>query len=222
MRTLIALGIAALASTSAQATINLVTNGSFEDGITTVGSTFVSGGDSISITGWTTTLGGVDYVDDTIAAGGWVAAEGSRSVELATGFARSGLTQDVHGFEVGKFYKVSFKVSANPYNPDDDADPARVRYSITATPGAIAFDFSDTNLTTPTDMLYQTVETIFQANTTYQRLSFRGAYTGNYGVVIDDVSVSLVPEPASWAMLIAGFAMVGVAARRRSRASIAA
>lgn len=35
------------------------------------------------------------------------------------------------------------------------------------------------------------------------------------GVVIDGNPVSEVPEPASWAMLIAGFGLVGAAARRR-------
>jgi hypothetical protein len=222
MRKLLVFGVAALASTSAQATINLVTNGSFENGIATVGSTFVAGGDSTSIVGWTTAPGGVDYVDDTIAAGGWVAAEGDRSVELATGLLRSGITQDIEGFVIGKQYRVSFKVSANPYNPENYDRAPRLRYSYTATPGSIAFDFSDGDLTTPLNMLYQTVSTVFTANTTMQRISFRGAYPGNYGVVIDDVSVSMVPEPASWAMMIAGFAMVGIASRRRSRAAVAA
>jgi Protein of unknown function (DUF642)/PEP-CTERM motif len=222
MRKLIALGIAALASTSAQATINLVTNGSFEEGIPTVGSTFVAGGDSTSIVGWTTAPGGVDYVDDTIGAGGWVAADGSRTVELATGHARSGIQQDIEGFEIGKQYQVSFKVSANPYNPEAYDRAPRLRYSYTATPGSIAFDFSDGDLTTPLNMLYQTVMTTFTATTSMQRISFRGAYPGNYGVVIDDVSVSAIPEPASWAMMIAGFAMVGIASRRRSRGAIAA
>jgi hypothetical protein len=35
---------------------------------------------------------------------------------------------------------------------------------------------------------------------------------------IDNVSVAAVPEPASWALMITGFVMVGAASRRRSRA----
>ena len=38
---------------------------------------------------------------------------------------------------------------------------------------------------------------------------------------IDNVSVTAVPEPASWALMIGGFVMVGAAARRRNR-SVAA
>lgn len=36
------------------------------------------------------------------------------------------------------------------------------------------------------------------------------------GVVLDNVSVSAVPEPATWGLMIAGFVLVGVAARRKA------
>lgn len=42
-----------------------------------------------------------------------------------------------------------------------------------------------------------------------------GGVGGNF-LFVDDVSlVSIVPEPESWAMLIAGFGLIGAAARRR-------
>ena len=39
----------------------------------------------------------------------------------------------------------------------------------------------------------------------------------NIGIVIDNLSLSVgpVPEPATWAMMIAGFGLAGMAARRR-------
>ena len=40
--------------------------------------------------------------------------------------------------------------------------------------------------------------------------------------LLDNVVVSDVPEPSTWAMLIAGFGLVGVAARRRRTAALAA
>jgi PEP-CTERM motif len=39
---------------------------------------------------------------------------------------------------------------------------------------------------------------------------------------VDNVSVSAVPEASTWAMLIAGFGLVGVAARRRRMGTVAA
>lgn len=36
------------------------------------------------------------------------------------------------------------------------------------------------------------------------------------GFFLDEVSVTVVPEPATWALLIAGFTMVGAAMRRRT------
>ncbi len=44
----------------------------------------------------------------------------------------------------------------------------------------------------------------------------------NQDALVDNVSVTAVPEPASWALMIAGFGMVGFAARRRRPAATAA
>ncbi len=60
----------------------------------------------------------------------------------------------------------------------------------------------------------------FVANNATETLSFV-AY-GNLPVppfaLLDGVSFGAVPEPGTWAMLIAGFGMIGVSARRRNRA----
>lgn len=51
-------------------------------------------------------------------------------------------------------------------------------------------------------------------------LSFQNAGGDNVGTILDDVNIrSVIPEPASWALLIAGFGMVGAAARRRAPAT---
>ena len=57
-------------------------------------------------------------------------------------------------------------------------------------------------------------------------LRFTGLATSDATAFIDNVALNVtpsaaVPEPASWAMLIAGFGLVGAAARRR-RATVAA
>ncbi len=51
--------------------------------------------------------------------------------------------------------------------------------------------------------------------------SFRGSATGNFSG--DDVgAISAVPEPETWAMLVAGFVMIGFQQRRRARNTIVA
>jgi hypothetical protein len=42
------------------------------------------------------------------------------------------------------------------------------------------------------------------------------------GAVVDGTPIDRVPEPGTWAMLIAGFGLVGAAARRRRNAAVAA
>ena len=44
--------------------------------------------------------------------------------------------------------------------------------------------------------------------------------TGGAGVLRGELAVAAVPEPATWAMMIGGFGVLGAAARRRTRTSI--
>lgn len=53
------------------------------------------------------------------------------------------------------------------------------------------------------------------------RLRFGTSSGDRIGPILDNVMVSQVPEPASWAMMITGFGLVGFAARRR-RGAVAA
>jgi hypothetical protein len=48
-----------------------------------------------------------------------------------------------------------------------------------------------------------------------QTLTIASTSGGTGGVVLDNISVSAVPEAATWAMLVAGFGMAGAAMRRR-------
>ncbi|KAB7646610.1 PEPxxWA-CTERM sorting domain-containing protein [Polymorphobacter fuscus] len=52
--------------------------------------------------------------------------------------------------------------------------------------------------------------------------SFRAVTGGQFSAEPNPIpAAEIVPEPASWAMLIAGFSLVGVAMRRRKRALVA-
>ncbi|VXC35315.1 PEPxxWA-CTERM sorting domain-containing protein [Sphingomonas sp. 8AM] len=47
----------------------------------------------------------------------------------------------------------------------------------------------------------------------------RGFWSGSFSIVTDDIATDgAVPEPATWAMMIAGFGVVGARLRRRSAA----
>jgi hypothetical protein len=49
------------------------------------------------------------------------------------------------------------------------------------------------------------------------KIAFTNGNIGDNALGLDDVSISAVPEPASWAMLIGGFGLTGAAMRRRRR-----
>ncbi len=219
MRALLALGAALLVSTSAQAAVNLVTNGSFENGIAVSGPTYVATGDTSSITGWTVTANGVNYTDDAPAVG-WNASEGSRSVELSSSAGgNGGVFQKISGFNAGRSYRLTFDVSANPYDTAFRPKDARIRFSVTGG-GPAFYDYTLQNVNTATNMLYSKVSYDFVASAAMQSVTFRGAVNPflGYGVVVDNVSIVAVPEASTWVMLILGFGLVGLASRRRSTA----
>ncbi len=205
------------AATSAQAAINLLNNPSFEVGTSPAGSTALSAGDTTTITGWRVLGAGVSYVDNTV----WDAANGSRSIELTS--KNGGVSQRVFGFTQGKAYVLKFNVSANPANTAQG--PTKVNYLVSVSGGFAEQDFytfiPGTNA--PNNMAYVTETYTFVASKPYQDLQFRASgNNGAFGPVIDSVSVSMIPEASTWAMLVAGFGLVGVASRRRKRTAVAA
>ena len=217
MRTLLALGAALAISTSAQAATNLVVNGGFETGVAPVGIALLATNDTTSIPGWKVLSNGVNYADNSI----WDAADGSRSVELATVGGNGGILQSVAGFIKGYRYRLTFNVSADPFDPATRPKPSRVLVSVT---GGVAeiYAYTLTTANTATNMLYDTVAYDFVAGGAHQNVQFRSLVGSQYGPVIDGVNISVVPEASTWAMLIAGFSLVGLASRRRSRGAVSA
>jgi hypothetical protein len=217
MRVLVAFGFALMAATAANAATNLVVNGSLENGVAPGGQLDLVTGDITSLTGWTVQAEGVTYADNTA----WDAADGVRSVELNTANDRGGISQRVFGFEAGRKYRLAFAVSANPFDTNTRPKASRLTASVTGG-GAQSYVYTLNNINTATNMLYDNVFYDFTANLTYQDLSFRSQSVGEYGPVIDAVSITAVPEAATWAMLIVGFGLVGVASRRRVFGVVAA
>ena len=203
MRTLL-IAAAMLTATSAGAVT--IVNGSFEDGVAIANGGFVtlSTGDT-TITGWTVLSDGVDYIGTY-----WQASTGTRSLDLSA-VTSGGVSQMLDGFVVGKRYRLTFDVSANPDGGNDTKT-----LLVSATGGLpVTYDYVRTAANTRANMLWTTLSYDFVASGTMQSVQFRSQEFNPSGIALDNVAISLVPEPAAWAMLIAGFAMTGAALRGR-------
>jgi len=129
------------------------------------------------------------------------------------------LTQMINGLTVGQTYTLSFDWAAGQYadRSGDTTEKLVINFGTDS--------FTTTTLSKPSHGFngWYSVAHSFTATSTSQVLSFLsiGTPAGMPPVALLD-SVSLqgsVPEPASWAMFIGGFALIGAAARKR-RASV--
>lgn len=188
-----------------------------------------------SLPGWTVT-GNVDLV----ATGTFGITCSVVCVDLDGTNGPGAILSDPIGFAAGKRVTVSFDISGNQRGSADDLFIASVSFapanggianSISGPAGFTTFGpggFLDMlngtpyNETIASGRSFLTYSYSFTANTagTFQ-LGFATTSSDFQGPILDNVLVSQVPEPASWAMLITGFAMVGFAARRR-RVAVAA
>lgn len=204
------IGVALLAAASAAPA--QIVNGGFELGNNPGTFTTLAPGDNTSITGWTVLPLGVDYIGSY-----WQAGEGNRSIDLG-GNARGGLSQFVT-LQGGKDYIVTFLGAANP----DSIKPNPRMVTFSAGTFNQVFGFTLTGAETLSNMGWQTFTTsrFTAAPGGVTRISFLGGNagsTGAFGFALDGVSISAVPEPATWAMMLIGFAAAGSMMRRRRNA----
>ncbi|MBA3895755.1 MAG: choice-of-anchor C family protein [Sphingomonadaceae bacterium] len=207
---LIALGALALAPFPAQAASFM--NGSFEMGTNDPGAGFVAlnTGDT-SIAGWTVGGAGIDYI-----GGYWQAADGVRSIDLSQ--LDAGSVAQTFDTLIGQAYRVTFFLAGNP----DGAPNAKTVLTM-ASGGASQTDtFTVGAGNTHANMGWTPFTYDFVANGLSTTLSFASQTGTPYGPALDNVSVLAVPEPAAWALLIAGFGFAGAALRRRRRETFVA
>jgi choice-of-anchor C domain-containing protein len=159
------------------------------------------------ITGWTVESGSVDWIN-----GYWQAHDGTHSIDLAGN--QPGSISQIFDTVAGQLYSVDYWLSGNP-----DGGDALKWGLISAVDGGVVASATFLGLqgTNRGVMNYNKWNFQFTATGPSTKLTFASDPTeGYFGAVLDSVSVSAVPEPSTWAMLLLGFFGLG-AVQRRSR-----
>ena len=116
------------------------------------------------------------------------------------------------GLNVGQRYFVNFSAALRGYSVGSGGNPFTLSLS-SASP------FSTSSFA-PASTAFNPFTTSFVAGSTSDTLTFTGsALPGDATVGLDAISVA-VPEPATWAMMIMGFAMIGFGLRSRRKQSV--
>lgn len=211
MKNIIVASLMLCAASSASAVS--ITNGSFELGgeIAAGGFRSVPALNTTTITGWKVGGAGVDYIGTY-----WQAADGVRSIDLSSSNAGS-VSQTISTI-AGKTYKVFFSLSGNP----DGGLGQKIAVSSVSgsVPGISTYTVGPAN--SRANMLWQRYSYIFTAFDTTSDLTFASATRTPYGPALDNVSITAVPEPETWALLVVGMGLVGLSARRGNRKAVAA
>jgi hypothetical protein len=218
-------GVAAatlLASSPALAVVNnLVNNGSFEDGLAgwTIGGTDGQGFPPVAIfynNAGAYPIGAFGEAvppDDSVSLS--PDAVGDRAAYFVTDLANAQSLSQTLFLNPGR-YEFGFSAFA-PQNGFTNLGDARFRATIL---GNTVADYLVSTGPVRTWQAFSGKTTITTAGLYTVNFQFDTNLNPSKDVVIDRVYVAAVPEPASWAMLIAGFGLVGAAMRRRSGAAV--
>jgi choice-of-anchor C domain-containing protein len=199
---LIALAAALVAGGTHASATNLITNGSFEAQTVSNGTfdTFTKAGQGL--TGWNVDRRSVDLVADTY----WQASHGQNSLDL-NGLGKGAISQKFNTV-VGQVYELSFDLAGNM------GDGTFLK-GLTVNLGSHGLYSFDSTGKSYSNMGWKTFTARFAAVSSQTTLSFASQTSGTGGPVLDNISVSAVPEPETYALLLAGLGLVGAAARRR-------
>ena len=199
----------------ASANASIVADGSFNDPV--AGGIFqtISAGNSFGTgNAWLVTNGSVIVNNASVDEIGsyWpLTPGGSHSVDL-DGNSPGGIAQTIN-FAAAGTYVLSYYLAGNP----DGGSPSTKLLDV-GVAGATQFESYTTSGGFGPWVLEKLFFNVAAPGTT--TLSFKsGDASGPYGPVIGEVSISAVPEPATWAMMILGFLGVGFMAYRRKSPS---
>jgi choice-of-anchor C domain-containing protein len=210
--------IVAILSNSNAWGVNLVANGSFEEGPPIPGTLLtINAPDGTTLPGWMVASNDLEIITNAE----WPAAEGTRSIDL-NGVTNASMYQDLANLVIGSPYRLTFALSGNPFingDPIGTADALKdLRVSVAGTDTDFVFDVTPYHWPAGSavpNMGWRTETLVFVANSSSQRLQFSSLdpFSSTRGPAIDSVSVILVPEPAvQW---LAAFSAIAAWVRRR-------
>jgi hypothetical protein len=183
---LVGVALAALLPVAANASTNLLSNGSFETG---------------DLTGWSA-WGDFSFSGVSGTFGGYAPEDGNYQVYLGSVYTVGGITQTISD-TAGQTLKVTGWYAG-----------------IYTGPSSLAISFNGVDIINlnpaPSDGVYRQFSATFTA-TGSDTLTVTSYQLPSYNLV-DNFSVTAVPEPSTWALMLAGFAGLGFAGYRRSRA----
>ena len=204
---------ASLLATSA-AHANLLANGSFEAGA------FVNqGNDTMSLAPGSTVITGWTVVTDTTA---WIGPTNPFGLSASAGSYFLDLTNYQFGAPFAGMSQVITTAPGATYSLTFDLGGSNVwgrPTAITANAAGTSTTFTTPSTGTNNDWYQESMQ--FVATSTSTTILLQGAVGQNY-IGLDNVSADLVsapvPEPGTWALMVAGLAALGGVARRRGRA----
>jgi hypothetical protein len=150
--------------------------------------------------GWTVTNGTVDV----IGIGGFNFIPGNGNyIDLDGSSSNAGLLSHSVDLLGGTTYMLSFDLAGSHRGTPETVDVSF---------GSVAASYSSLNSTDPFST--HTLNFTPDSHGSYS-LSFQNVGGDNFGALLDNVHISVVPEPEVYAMLLAGLALVGFTGRRR-------
>lgn len=194
----IALAMLSTLALGANAATNLVTNGSFEQTAQTNWSTYTS------LPGWT----GQPNVELRNNVSG-TAQDGLNFVELDTN-ANSGITQTITATGL---VELSFWYSARPGTSSSTND---LQVSFGNSFQATVLQGVGNSTSTHNWQHFTQIVNLGNSGSAVLAFYARGA-SDSLGGSLDNISVTSVPEPETYAMLLAGLGVMGTIARRRKQ-----
>lgn len=168
-----------------------------------------------SFQGWSIPTNNVDIVNPMI---GWGASafQGSQILDLV-GYGSTGAVSQTFTTTPGQQYRLSFAYSDNPGSGFDAQSAAQAAVLVLGAGSLLSTTIAHDNAVGG-NLNWSLYSGTFVANSETTTLNFNTLFgQNNGGILLDAVAVTAVPEPATWGMMILGFAGIGFLAYRRSR-----